>query len=229
MNFKQLEAFYWLSQIQNYRQTAQRLGLTQPAVSARIQSLENDLGKTLIDRTAPSFRLTDQGIEVADFALQFLNLRETMNTRLLDKHKQRLAIGQALVAEPRILLLDEPFGALDPGTRLSMHDFLTELRERTNMTVFMVTHDIEEAFKLGDRVLIFDKVRRDPERPQRFGATITHDLDSSNGHEPHQELLDSIPWLSGLTQLSDEDDGPTVQAAGPLARDDAKARNEPPL
>ena len=60
----------------------------QPAVSARIQSLENDLGKTLIDRTAPSFRLTDQGIEVADFALQFLNLRETMNTRLLDKHKQ---------------------------------------------------------------------------------------------------------------------------------------------
>ncbi|MGR3369603.1 MAG: LysR family transcriptional regulator [Sagittula sp.] len=98
MNFKQLEAFYWLSQIQNYRQTAQRLGLTQPAVSARIQSLENDLGKTLIDRTAPSFRLTDQGIEVADFALQFLNLRETMNTRLLDKHKQRLAIGLAGMA-----------------------------------------------------------------------------------------------------------------------------------
>jgi hypothetical protein len=64
---------------------------------------------------------------------------------------------------------------------------------------------------------------------QGGGATITHDLDSSNGHEPHQELLDSIPWLSGLTQLSDEDDGSTVQAAGPLARDDAKARNEPPL
>lgn len=98
MNFKQLEAFYWLSQIQNYRQTAQRLGLTQPAVSARIQSLENDLGKTLIDRTAPNFRLTDQGMEVAEFALQFLNLRETMNTRLLDKHKQRLAIGLAGMA-----------------------------------------------------------------------------------------------------------------------------------
>ncbi|EBA09397.1 ATP-binding cassette domain-containing protein [Sagittula stellata] len=143
--------------------------------------------------------------------------------------QQRLAIGQALVAEPRILLLDEPFGALDPGTRLSMHDFLTELRERTNMTVFMVTHDIEEAFKLGDRVLIFDKVRRDPERPHRFGATITHDLESSNGHEPHQDLLDGIPWLSGMTQLPDEDDEPTVQAAGPLARDDAKARNKSPL
>lgn len=98
MNFKQLEAFYWLSQIKNYRQTAQRLGLTQPAVSARIQSLENDLGKTLIDRNAPGFRLTDQGMEVADFALQFLNLRETMNTRLLDKHKTRLSIGLAGMA-----------------------------------------------------------------------------------------------------------------------------------
>lgn len=95
MNFKQLEAFYWLSQIQNYRQTAERLGLTQPAVSARIQSLENDLGKSLIDRDATGFRLTDQGIEVAEFALQFLNLRETMNSRLLDKRKQRLTIGLA--------------------------------------------------------------------------------------------------------------------------------------
>lgn len=95
MNFKQLEAFYWLSQIQNYRLTAERLGLTQPAVSARIHSLENDLGKLLIDRDAPGFRLTDQGMEVAEFALQFLNLRETMNTRLLDKQKQRLSLGLA--------------------------------------------------------------------------------------------------------------------------------------
>lgn len=98
MNFKQLEAFYWLSQIQNYRQTAQRLGLTQPAVSARIQSLEADLGKNLIDRDAAGFRLTDQGMEVAEFALQFLNLRETMNSRLLDKQKQRLSIGLAGMA-----------------------------------------------------------------------------------------------------------------------------------
>ncbi|PJF09219.1 LysR family transcriptional regulator [Pseudorhodobacter sp. MZDSW-24AT] len=95
MNFKQLEAFYWLSQIQNYRQTAERLGLTQPAVSARIQSLETDLGKVLIDRDAPGFRLTDQGMEVAEFALQFLNLRETMNARLLDKQKLRLSLGLA--------------------------------------------------------------------------------------------------------------------------------------
>lgn len=98
MNFKQLEAFYWLSQIQNYRKTAERLGLTQPAVSARIQSLENHLGKTLIDRDAPEFRLTDQGVEVAEFALSFLNLQEAMTARLQDKKKRRISVGLAGMA-----------------------------------------------------------------------------------------------------------------------------------
>lgn len=98
MNFKQLEAFYWLSQIQNYRKTAERLSLTQPAVSARIQGLETDLGKTLIDREAAEFRLTDQGVEVAEFALSFLNLQEAMQTRLQDKKKRRISVGLAGMA-----------------------------------------------------------------------------------------------------------------------------------
>lgn len=98
MNFKQLEAFYWLSQFGSHQQTASFLGLTQPAVSARIQSLEKDLGKTLINREAPRFALTDQGLEVAEFAVQFLNLREAMMGRLLDKRKQRLSIGFAGMA-----------------------------------------------------------------------------------------------------------------------------------
>lgn len=102
--------------------------------------------------------------------------------------QQRLAIGQALTARPRILLLDEPFGALDPGTRLSMHDFLTELRAETGMTVFMVTHDLSEGFKLGDRVLVFDKPRWDPDDPEAFGATITYDFDARNGGIPFQTI-----------------------------------------
>ena len=100
--------------------------------------------------------------------------------------QQRLAIGQALAAKPRILLLDEPFGALDPGTRLSMHDFLMDLRTETGMTVFMVTHDLEEGFKLGDRVLVFDKPRWDPTDPDIIGATITYDFDARNGGIPYQ-------------------------------------------
>ncbi len=102
--------------------------------------------------------------------------------------QQRLAIGQALTAKPRVLLLDEPFGALDPGTRLSMHDFLQHLRAETGMTVFMVTHDLEEAFKLGDRVLVFDKPRWDPHDPSRYGATITYDFDARDGGIPFQRL-----------------------------------------
>ncbi|WP_333834687.1 ATP-binding cassette domain-containing protein [Rubrimonas sp.] len=102
--------------------------------------------------------------------------------------QQRLAIAQALAARPRILLLDEPFGALDPGTRLSMHDFLQELRAETGMTVFMVTHDLSEGFKLGDRVLVFDKPRWDPDDPEAYGATITYDFDARNGGFPFQSL-----------------------------------------
>lgn len=106
--------------------------------------------------------------------------------------QQRLAIAQALVSKPRVLLLDEPFGALDPGTRLSMHDFLQDLRAETGMTVFMVTHDLEEAFKLGDRVLVFDKPRWDPHDPSAYGATITYDFDARDGGIPFQRLKESI-------------------------------------
>ncbi|GGC00304.1 lauroyl acyltransferase [Marivita lacus] len=106
--------------------------------------------------------------------------------------QQRLAIAQALAAKPRVLLLDEPFGALDPGTRLSMHGFLQDLRAETGMTVFMVTHDLEEAFKLGDRVLVFDKPRWDPHDPSRYGATITYDFDARDGGIPFQTLKENI-------------------------------------
>lgn len=109
--------------------------------------------------------------------------------------QQRLAIGQALTATPRILLLDEPFGALDPGTRLSMHDFLSELRAEQPMTVFMVSHDLEEAFKLGDRVIVFDKPRWDPTDPGAYGATITYDFDARNGGIPFQTITEETNVL----------------------------------
>ena len=110
--------------------------------------------------------------------------------------QQRLAIGQALTARPRILLLDEPFGALDPGTRARMHELLSELRAETPMTVFMVSHDLTEAFKLGDRVLVFDKTRWDPQDPGLNGATVTYDFDATDGGVPFQRLLDRYPSLA---------------------------------
>lgn len=90
--------------------------------------------------------------------------------------QQRLAIAQALIMKPRILLLDEPFGALDPGIRKDMHALLLELWKETGLTVFMVTHDLSEGFSLGTRLMVFDKVRIDPHAPLAFGARVTYDL-----------------------------------------------------
>ena len=91
--------------------------------------------------------------------------------------QQRLAIAQALMARPRVLLLDEPFGALDPGIRQDMHRLILRLWQEHALTVLMVTHDIAEAFGLGTRVLAFDKRRIDPHAPHRFGATAVYDLE----------------------------------------------------
>lgn len=105
---------------------------------------------------------------------------DLMPTSLSGGMQQRLAIAQALILEPRILLLDEPFGALDPGIRLDMHALVTKLWRETAMTIFMVTHDLSEAFKLGSRVLTFDKRRHDPHDPDAYGAHITYDLKGYN-------------------------------------------------
>jgi NitT/TauT family transport system ATP-binding protein len=91
--------------------------------------------------------------------------------------QQRLAIAQALAKQPRVLLLDEPFGALDPGTRAQMHALIKPLWRDLKMTIVMVTHDIKEAFGLATRLIALDHPRRDPQAPERFGAKITYDFD----------------------------------------------------
>jgi NitT/TauT family transport system ATP-binding protein len=90
--------------------------------------------------------------------------------------QQRLAIAQSLIKQPRILLLDEPFGALDPGIRADMHQLVLKLWRELQLTVFMITHDIKEGFYLGTRLWVFDKDRIDPHEPGAYGAKITYDL-----------------------------------------------------
>ncbi|MFE9321943.1 ABC transporter ATP-binding protein [Nocardia sp. NPDC052278] len=72
---------------------------------------------------------------------------------------QRAALARALVREPELLLLDEPFAALDALTRLQMQDLVGELVARHRPAVLMVTHDVDEAVRLADRVLILDRGR----------------------------------------------------------------------
>ncbi len=90
--------------------------------------------------------------------------------------QQRLAIAQALIKKPRILLLDEPFGALDPGIRADMHELILKLWKKTGLTIFMITHDLKEGFYLGTRLWVFDKVRLDPANVNAYGASITYDI-----------------------------------------------------
>lgn len=109
--------------------------------------------------------------------------------------QQRLAIAQALMKQPRVMLLDEPFGALDPGIRADMHSLIHELWKQQGLTIFMVTHDLKEGFELGSRLWVFDKVRHDPQAPERYGARITYDLALHNkplNSDDIQEIKHSI-------------------------------------
>jgi NitT/TauT family transport system ATP-binding protein len=115
----------------------------------------------------------------AEAMLQSVGLlpaRDKYPAQLSGGMQQRLALAQALILKPRLLLLDEPFGALDPGTKAQMHALLTDLWRERAMTVLMVTHDLSEAFSLATRVVAFDRLRIDPQAPGAFGATITFDI-----------------------------------------------------
>jgi NitT/TauT family transport system ATP-binding protein len=104
--------------------------------------------------------------------------------------QQRLSIAQSLVKKPKILLLDEPFGALDPGIRTDMHALILDLWEKNDLTVVMVTHDLHEGFYLGTRLLVFDKVRHDPQAPNAYGAQITYDIPVGDTREDVLEEID---------------------------------------
>ncbi len=104
--------------------------------------------------------------------------------------RQRVAIARTLILRPRILLMDEPFGALDPTTRMNMQDRLIELWKEVQATVFFITHSIEEAVFLGDRVYILsnspgtilkemeiepaDRPSREMQKLPRFQETVSY-------------------------------------------------------
>jgi NitT/TauT family transport system ATP-binding protein len=91
--------------------------------------------------------------------------------------KQRVAIARTLAYDPNILLLDEPFGALDAQTRETMQDELLRLWQATRKTVVMVTHDVNEAVYLSDRVLVMSQ------RPGRMVAKFSIAIDRSGNRE----------------------------------------------
>jgi NitT/TauT family transport system ATP-binding protein len=117
--------------------------------------------------------------------------------------KQRVALARVLAFDPKVLLMDEPFGALDAQTRETMQEEVTRLWERTKKTIVFVTHDIEEAVYLGDRVIVLSA------RPGRIKEEVKIDLarprdltikKSMQCHEYRNHIWDLIRSESARSQ-----------------------------
>lgn len=117
--------------------------------------------------------------EIAEYYMNLIGLSEFKNhypIQLSGGMKQRVAIARALAYDPKILLMDEPFGALDAQTRLLMQEMLLKIWEGTKKTIIFVTHDVEEAVFLADKVFVMSarpgKLKRievvNFERPRKY-------------------------------------------------------------
>ena len=107
--------------------------------------------------------------------------------------RQRVAIARTLILSPRIILMDEPFGALDPTTRLHMQALLVDLWREAQATVFFVTHSIEEAVYLGDRVYVFSSAP----------GTILREMEVPGPDRPPKEMQRQPEFMQYVFEIRD--------------------------
>jgi len=135
--------------------------------------------------------------ETAQKYLELVGLKDSQNRRphqLSGGMKQRVGIARALAMKPKVLLMDEPFGALDALTRAHLQDSVMQIQQALNTTIVLITHDVDEAVLLSDRVLMMTNgpaatvgeiLRVDLPRPRNRVQLA----DDSRYHHMRQQIL----------------------------------------
>ena len=130
--------------------------------------------------------------------LKLVHLEEFENSyphSLSGGMKQRVAIARTLAQDPRVLLMDEPFGALDAQVRWEMQEMMIEVIERESKTVIMVTHDIQEAIYLADRIIFFTR------QPGRIKADLAMEFKNGRRFAQKEELISAPGYVDMERQL----------------------------
>jgi NitT/TauT family transport system ATP-binding protein len=115
--------------------------------------------------------------------------------------QQRVAIAQALMMQPKVLLMDEPFGALDHNTRIEMQMLILEQWKMHGMTVLFVTHDLEEACYVGARVIGLSQYWSANDGQAGVGAVIVTDMPTPGGHPKPSAIRSTAEFLALLEQV----------------------------
>ncbi|WP_409296859.1 sulfate/molybdate ABC transporter ATP-binding protein [Peribacillus sp. SCS-26] len=180
---------------------------------------------TIFENIAFGLRVKPRGIrpgkaEIREKVYGLLNLVQLEETagrypsQLSGGQRQRIALARALAVEPEILLLDEPFGALDAKVRQELRNWLRELHEKLNITTVFVTHDQEEALEMADEVVVMNGGRIEqtgspwdvyhaPANPFVYSFlgrvnTLKDPAGTTSYIRPHEVLLSSSPTESSL-------------------------------
>lgn len=138
--------------------------------------------------------------KIAEHYMQIVNLKDAAQLlphELSGGMKQRVAIARALAPNPKIILMDEPFGALDSITRQSLQNELRNIWQQTNKTIFFITHDVDEAITLGSRIIILNgkpgKIVLDQKNPLIRELYEGVDCRELNGYtELRQQLMQQL-------------------------------------
>ena len=151
------------------------------------------------------------------FALDPAQYADKLPDQLSGGQQQRVGVARALAAEPAVLLMDEPFGALDPIIRGKAQDDLLAIQRRFGTTIVLVTHDLDEAFRLGSRVAVMSQ-----------GRLLQYDAPTELLRQPRDELVARMTGLAdrALRLLSLVRAGDVISRAGTQA---ATAPDEPTL